>query len=336
MIRIAACLLMLLACSGCRWNQWFMRQPATPTPVVFQDNPTLEQIVQAMNTQSGRVQRLQTQGATLRVPNAPAVTADLAMERPRNFRFRAGTTITGAELDLGSNGELFWFWARLAPQPALFYARHEQFATSRARQFLAIDPSWLIEGIGLPDLPADAQLEGPIPAGGDRFEIRGRVNTPAGPVTKAIVLHNRFAWVLEQRVYDAQSQLIAASRTSNHQYYPTDQVALAQHIEVQVPSAQLQFSIDVDRYLVNNLQGDPASLFALPQQQLGNYPLVDIADPNFSPNGPPPSAAPVSVPQAAAPPPQAELPPTPPGAYRMSRLPDTEYQPRYRGMPQKR
>jgi hypothetical protein len=102
-------LVVVLATSaGCRWNQWFRRGAIDPPPIVFSALPSPAEAVAAVNANTERVRSLQTQGATLSVPGAPAISAEIAVERPARLRLRAATQLLGPELDLGSNDQLFW------------------------------------------------------------------------------------------------------------------------------------------------------------------------------------------------------------------------------------
>jgi hypothetical protein len=210
------------------------------------------------------------------VPGLPAINADLALERPLNLRFRAGTNWTGPELDLGSNQELFWFWAARSTPPQVLFARHDRFALSRARDILPVEPVWLVEALGLVEIDPVTASE-PISTGTGRIEIRSRVNTPQGEATRLV------------------------HRLSGHEYYPLDGVSLARRIDVQVPQAEMRFTLDVTKYSINLPFTDGQALFELPREQLKGNEFVDIADPSFVPVGVP-AAAPVSVqPQQASP-----------------------------------
>ena len=107
-------------------------------------------MVYVLNANTQRVQRLQTENATLRVEGMPALRANLAYEQPRNFRLLAQLSqFTGRELDMGSNDELFWFWIRRDTQPSVYFARHAAFANSPARDLIPIEPNRLIDTLGL-------------------------------------------------------------------------------------------------------------------------------------------------------------------------------------------
>ena len=124
---------------------WMLRQPGSPIPQVLQQAATLDQIVAAVNDNTSRVRSGVASKAYLTVPGAMRLSADLAFEMPRRFRLQAGTPMTGPELDVGSNDELFWLWVRRAQPPAMFYCRHDQFAASNARRIMPVEPEWLLQ-----------------------------------------------------------------------------------------------------------------------------------------------------------------------------------------------
>lgn len=292
-----------------------------PAPVVFFKTPTLEEIVQYRNMNAAQVRQLQASGATLSVRGAPSLRADLALETPKRFRLRAGTAFTGSEMDMGSNDDLFWIWVKRNQPPAIYYARHDQFQNSPAKEFLPVEPHWLSEALGLVSFDPSHQHQGPFPAGPGRLEIRSVVPSPAGALVKATVIHEQYGYVLEQRVYDAKQKLLAAAFASQHRFDPQSGVALPYSVDVQIPPAQLAFTLEVNEYSINRLYDDPAQLWAMPQ--IEGAPAVDLADPRMPrpgqvpagytpappaglpgaasapPSYPPPSAAPVSPPVGA-------------------------------------
>ena len=107
-------------------------QYTSPLPRVLPPSATVEQVIQAVNQNNGQIQSYSTTTATISGPGWPTLRASIAFQRPRLFRLRAETGLTGPEVDLGSNEQIFWFWVRRNQPPGVYFCRHEQFATSRA------------------------------------------------------------------------------------------------------------------------------------------------------------------------------------------------------------
>jgi len=292
-VALAAC----LALSGCNWNRWF-RHPDryVQPPQVFQAEPTREELIAKINDNTSRIQTLQSSGS-LSIPGVPALSTEVAFERPQNLRIRSGTAFTGAELDLGSNNELFWFWANRDPSKALYYARHEQFARSNLRQVIPVEPSWIKEAIGLIELDPSGVIEGPI-AAGENVQLRIRQQTGAGEVTKILVLDKKRAVVVEQQLYDPKGQLLGTAKASEHEFHQLDSVTLPHKVDIQVPLAKLQFQLTLDQHVINRpIAG--GNTFELPTAQLSGARPIDIADPAFAPANAQP-ASPVGSPRTSA------------------------------------
>jgi hypothetical protein len=249
-------------------------------PEAFAAPPTLEQVIQAVNTNSAPVRQLQAEGATLSVEGLPPLKAKVVMERPRRFRLVGEfTQMTGPEIDLGSNDELLWMWVKRAPQSAVYYARHEQLHLSPATQMLPIDPAWLMEALGAAYLDPLARHEGPFQTGDRRLEIRSRVFSPRGEMSRVTFVDDKYGYVVEQRLHDPSGRLVAVAQASEHRHYPELRVTLPHRVQVKLPPAQMAFAFDVSRYAINQLSGDPVNIFAMPQ--VNGYPLIDLADPRL-------------------------------------------------------
>ena len=233
-------------------------------PIVFQATPTTAQIIQVVNQNTQRIAQLQTTDATLDVVGAPSLRASLAMERPQRFRMIARTGITGDEVDVGSNDEYFWFWARRASPPAVYYARHDQTYDPRVQSVMPIAPHWLVEAMGLVWLDPNRTYEGPFPRGPNQLELRYVEPTPYGSVTKLLVIDAQRGQISHLAVYGPNGQLMAAANCSNFQYDPVSLAWLPRQIDVQLPEAETQLTLTVDNYIINQLQADPAQLFSMP------------------------------------------------------------------------
>lgn len=317
-------LVLLFVATGATCNR--ARVSETQAPAAFAGPPNLEQIVYAVNANSHRVQQLQTDGAKLTVAGFPPLRADMALEQPRRFRLRAQLTgVTGPEIDMGSNNEEFWLWVKRADPPAMYFARHAEFSRSAARNITPMEPEWLIEALGLVNFDPGGEHQGPFASGQGRVEIRSKIPTAEGELTKITWIHDTYGWVLEQQVRDQQGQLLAVAQASNFQFYPSDGVSLPHTLQIQLPPANLTFQLEISRYLINRLATSPEEVFTRPQ--IDGYPVVDLATPNLIPSTPSTPITTSAYP-TAPPPPQSQ----PNDAGESPYIhPRTGYRPRYRG-----
>ncbi len=251
-----------LVCGGATCN--FATPPTGPlAPVAFVGTPTLPQVMQTVNANTQRVQQLHTETASVSTPGFPPLRATLSVERPRRFRLRG--KLFGPELDMGSNDEVFWFWARITGQPAVLFARHDQFAQSQAQQMLPIEPAWIVDALGLMKLDPGMQHDGPFPKGNGQIEVRSQIRGSRGVVTRTLVIDPTYGWIVEQHITDANNRLLASALASNHRFYPEYGVSLPHRVEVRAPAANLTFQIEVGHYFINRPVEDPLEMWSLPE-----------------------------------------------------------------------
>jgi hypothetical protein len=272
-----AVLLLVFTTSGATCQQW-MRQYSQPR--TLPQSATLDQVMSAVNDNTARVQSAQAAQATLSIPGVPALRTNVAFQSPQRFRLRAdGPLGGGPELDLGSNDELFWLWVRRNQPPAMFFCRQELYGMSAARQIIPIEPQWLIEAAGLVRFDPMQPHEGPKPVGNGRIEIKSRRPSPAGDLTQVVVVDEWDGTVAEQHLYDASAQRIATARTSHYKRDAVSGAALPKLIEVEWPTAQMSFRLEVTDWQVNAIPADNLTIWSKPVYP--GYPDVDLADPNL-------------------------------------------------------
>lgn len=318
MTLLAAGLLPLLTAPGCAWvGGSLLRAPGPAAPVVLQEAPNAAQIVAAVNQNTARVRSYSTNTAKFTVPGMagiPLLSGNISLERPNNFRLRAGTGVLGSEIDLGSNTEILWFWVKRNSPPALYYCRHDQFATSGARQMLPIDPTWIGDALGLVELDPNAIYEGPIARAKGNLALRSPISTPTGPMIREVVVDPQRAWVLEQHLYELSGgPPVASAFATDFRYDATAQVSLPRKVTIRVPASDLSLKIDVGQVSVNVPVSNPALVWSPPA--LEGYSRVDLG---ATPRGVPLDTT--SVPQSSRIP-AATLPTTLPRGPADSALP---------------
>ncbi|QEG35289.1 hypothetical protein [Bythopirellula goksoeyrii] len=272
-------LLLIFCCSGATCSRSFRSPFASvgpPAPEVLVPGAALDQVIAAVNQNASRIQSYQTNNASITVPGMtmlPQLRGNIAAERPDKLRLKASTAISGEEVDLGSNEDLFWFWVKRNEPPDLYFARHSQYVGSAAQQVMPIEPSWLLDALGFAQFDPNDFHEGPVPHGNGTLEIRSVIQTRIGTLTKSTVVDAQRAWVMAQHVYDAQGTLLASAIARSHQYYPTANVSLPQKVDISLPTAQLALSIDVGTVAINQGPLNP-DLWQLPA--LAGYRQIDL------------------------------------------------------------
>lgn len=257
-------------CPGMPWSP----TPQPPPPRVLSAAPSLEEVIQVVNRNSQQIQSFTTSRASVTAPGLPSLRANLAFQRPQRLRLRADL-LASSELDLGSNDEIFWFWAKRNQTPGVMYCRHDQFANSQARQMLPVEPAWLIEALGVVELDPALPHEGPRQLPGDRLEIRTIRDTAQGPMTKVTIVHGSQGWVLEQHLLDAQGRVVASAVASGHQADPLTGVVVPRTVNIKCPTAQFAARIDLGDVQINRLAAGP-ELWTMPTYQ--GSPPVNICE----------------------------------------------------------
>ena len=298
--------LVVSCCGGCQMFSKFgintKRLPSSP--VALNGSSSKEQIISVVNANANRVNQLDTQ-VKISVPGMPPVSGDLAVQQPNRMRLQAGVIGTNG-IDVGSNEQGFWVWQKVAlggQRPAMYYARHEDYARSQARQAIPVDPKFLMDSLGIASFSNQMIHDGPYRRTDGKLEIRSRSDAQGRGPMRTTVVDEKYGHVLEQHTFE-NGRLTASSYSSEYRFYPNQQVSLPQKIEIRAmpgTAQELNMTIEASPFNVNNMYGDPIALFSMPdaggarmidisrggparnpQRQLTTYPNQNFQSPNFS------------------------------------------------------
>lgn len=257
--------------------------PFPPPPVVFSETPSLDEVLQVVN-RTANVTQLSTNSASVEVTSMsglPRLSATMNLQRDRNFRLRASVPfLLGSGLDMGSNNETFWFEVpNTAVSKTLYYANHEQYKQTLDRAILPVDPTWVMDSLGLVQIDPTTVVSGPVLRPDGKLEIQSSMVMPAGTYQRVVFIQKDAGYVTDQFLYNPAGALVAQSQATNHQYYAAQQVALPHRVDLSLsPSAgpPLSMRIDIGDYTVNQLlSGDP-NLFVMPTSAAQT---IDLASP---------------------------------------------------------
>lgn len=283
-----------------------VRHPRMSIPPALPASPTIEQVIEVVNRNSTQVYSFTADKAEISVKGAPTLRANIAMTRPHNFRLQAGTLVTGPELDLGSNDQLFWFWVRRDASKAVYYCDHNQFESSSLRHNMPVSPKELVEAFGLVEF--DPMLPHHLSKGADgNLEVRTVFQTPSGPMTRVVVVHAAYGWVLQQALYDSQEQLLVHTVAQKYRRDPLTNLFMPEVVIIDLPSNKMKMQVNLGKVAINTLNNPNPELWTLPIIQgttrvnlgcpnpgltstqnpaiLNTYP--DVNDPNAYGNGTP-------------------------------------------------
>ncbi len=264
--------------------------PFPPPPVVFSESPTLEDLIAVVNRTSN-VSQLSSNSATVEVlsmPSLPRLTnSTLHLQRDRKFRLRASLPIIlGAGMDMGSNDEMFWFEVPEGISKTLYYARHDQYQQQLNRAILPVDPTWVMDALGLVQIDPNTVVAGPVRREDGKLEIRNTLTMPDGVYQRVCFIEPRAGYVTNQFLYAPGGNLVAQSEASNHVYYEQQGCALPHQVELHLAPTvgpPLALKISVAAYTVNQLlSGDPG-LFVMPQSASNMVDLTTLSGPPTAP-----------------------------------------------------
>jgi hypothetical protein len=238
--------------------------------VVLNETPSLQEVTSVVN-RTQNIHQLSTNSASVEVlsmPNLPRLRATLNLEGERKFRLRASLPIVlGAGLDMGSNDEVFWFEVPEGISKTLYYARHDQYRQQLNRAILPVDPTWIMDALGLVQIDPSSVVAGPVKREDGKLEIRNTMAMPDGIYQRVCLIEPSAGYITQQYLYAPSGNLVAQSNASNHVYYEQQQCALPHRVELNLAPAvgpPLSMRIEVGAYAVNQLlSGDP-QLFAMP------------------------------------------------------------------------
>lgn len=261
--------------------------PFPPPPVVLNEAPTIDQLTPIIN-RAANIRQLSSNSATVTVlsePKLPRLTnSTLHLQRDRMFRLQASLPIVlGAGVDMGSNDEVFWFEVPEGiGDKTLYYARHEQYQQQLNRAVLPVDPTWVMDALGLIQIDRNAVVAGPIQRSDGKLEVRSTLAMPDGIYQRVCLIEPRAGYVTDQLLYAPAGNLIAQSHATNHVYYDEVQCALPHQVEITlspIVGQPLSMRIEVGSYAVNQLlSGDP-NLFVMPQSASRAIDLTTLSAP---------------------------------------------------------
>lgn len=263
------CLLVIaLLASGCHWPQ--LTKPKNPfakaPPCVLPSDATKEEIVAHLNANASRLNAWRSTKVGIHLKQKGSIpvdlTAQMAVESPRNFRLRA-SSLLGEEADFGSNPERFWFWIRRSPQPNVWTAAHHDLETVQQELPIPFDPSWVMEAFGVMMIdPTKYELER---VDDHRVSLMALEKSPSGQaMLKSIGIDLCTGQIVEHSLFDSQGNLIARAQVGNHTT-TSDGISIPHRVILEWPQAGTTMRLGLLDVEVNP-DYTPATMWQMPDQ----------------------------------------------------------------------
>ena|GEM_PF-1512062 len=294
-------LLVCLCLTGCSyWDKvrnTFKPRDALPSQAWTSDPmPTLEKIISGVNQNSQSIRNFSTENASIYIPGVMIpLHSRITFERPKRMRIQGSATSLGSrEFDFGSNDELFWLWMR-RNEGVMWFCRHDQYPLSPVREYIPMDPEWLIEALGIVEFKPRDQHFGPTRLDNGNWEIISHCQTPSGQFIRRTVFDHKTGLIVQQELYTPQYALAAMAQVTDYRLDRGTGIYYAKRVEVQCQGMTGKMTIDLGSPTFNRLEPFSSTMFVMPEYP--GYRALDLCGPEvLQQRGVvmPPPAAPVS------------------------------------------
>lgn len=217
----------------------------------------------------------------VRMQGIPApMRASMVVEAPRNLRLRVAHPITGGEaVDIGSNEERFWMWAKESQPANVLVCSHDQIAVASQVTSLPLPfrPDWLMEVLGV------------TPISGSKYEVhREKPKSPVAElvsvqhttdqqVRRIVTVNTVYGVVLEHRVESMEGKMIAQAKLSNHWRDPSTRLILPRTIAIDWPAADQHLALTLELNTVEfNSATSSLAMWQVPH--MADYPEFDLGE----------------------------------------------------------
>lgn len=174
----------------------------------------LEKSIERINSRNKKIKSIIAEGIRIKVNQKTSVNVfgNLSMEKQKNFRLKIWHSMTGIEMDIGSNEEIFWFWSKRMTPPALYFAKHEN--TNKTMLKAPLNPMWIMQSLGLNSIDLKNKEFKKIE---DNWAIVEKSISSTGDLVKiAILIDANKDLILGNYLYDKNFKLIASSEIKNY------------------------------------------------------------------------------------------------------------------------
>ncbi len=212
--------LAIVAASGCRTagvDNFTRRDPVLPPPSF-----NVAKLVEENNLNASRIESLRVNPLALTVTSdrkSAGVEGRLALERPKNFKLLMDTH-GNKVAEIGSNDEKFWFWSSRDPDRRSYYCNYDE--SGSAPLGATFQPDWIIEALGLREIPPDEASKIEVSRGSDSNTMvltHPASKTGGEVVIRKTIVRESTNEIIEHRLYSQKMELLASAKIDKYQKF---------------------------------------------------------------------------------------------------------------------
>jgi hypothetical protein len=225
--------------------------------------PTTENLVGYLNRQADRTSVIQSEDVDLvafaQGKRLPGLRGFMVCEKPRSFRL-TGDALSTQYVDIGSNGDRFWFWVKDGDSP-LYHCSYTDYEKG-VRLPLPFQPEWVVQALGMAKYdPAKTYKVEPK---GGTIELTEETTVQGIPVVKATIFNARtvsdptMPQVVGHAIRDARSGKTICQATIRRVRVATvrtqqgeQSIAYPSDVLLEWPAEQLSMTIKIGKATVN-------------------------------------------------------------------------------------
>jgi hypothetical protein len=271
-ILVGACVGLLALSSGC--GPFTNNKGGTVTDAAPRWNgvPKAEQLVAVLNQNAQSVTSIEAKNAFIQAKqdrDEVGLGAYLACQKagrpntPPNFRLQAELAKMD-EVDIGSNGDEFWFWIKRSPQPYVYHCSYADYPQVAARGGMPFpfQPEWVAQALGMAEYDPKAEYQ--VRESSKTYDLIERTRSPKGdemvklvafhkaprPGTSPVamyVLHEydgakkQYQTVCSAVITDSQVVQLGGGRTA----------VLPEKVRLSCPREKMELTLDLGKLAVN-------------------------------------------------------------------------------------
>jgi hypothetical protein len=267
------------------------------------DDPQVDEVVDHLNRNTDKLQAWRANSVKIRAKVEGVyvpLKGTLAVERDRRLRLVVDS-LMGNEVDIGSNEDRFWIWAKRMPPPQYVFCRHEQMDEVRQTTGIPFEPDWLMQALGVSPITAEGTRLEVEPTARQARLVQQITSAHGKPLRKVIVVDLPRGVIVEHSVYDYNGQRVAVARLEDHQFDKATGVVLPRRVKLDCPQSDLSLVMQLGTIDINP-RGIPTQIWEMPN--LPGYQVVDLgamARPGtrYAANAPAESTAPRNIRQSS-------------------------------------